>query len=152
MKVTKISPAGLALIKFFEGFRGTAYKCQAGVPTIGYGTTRYPNGNKVQMTDTTDLGNAELYLLNDVKQFELAVDAYCTDALNQNQFDALVSFCYNLGAKNLKDSTLLKLVNQNPNDPAIKKEFLRWNKAAGKVIDGLTRRRTDEATLYFKKP
>jgi lysozyme len=77
------------------------------------------------------------------------VDSYCVDTINQNQFDALVSFCYNVGPGNLKSSTLLKKVNANPNDPTIRTEFLKWNKGGGKVLAGLTRRRTAEANLYF---
>jgi lysozyme len=82
-------------------------------------------------------------------QFEQYVDSFCIDTITQNQFDALVSFCYNVGPSNLKSSTLLKKVNLNPNDPTIKNEFLKWNRGGGKVLDGLTRRRQAEADLYF---
>ena len=70
--------------------------------------------------------------------------------VTNNQFSALVSFAYNVGVGNLKRSTLLKLVNSNPNDPAIRNQFMRWNRAGGKVLLGLTRRRESEANLYFK--
>jgi len=149
MKITKISNKGIDLIKSFEGYYPNAYLCPANVPTIGWGTIRYPNGQKVKMGDKCTIEQATAYLINDLKGFESSVDAMCVDSLNQSQFDALVSFTYNLGAGNLKSSTLLKKVNINPLDPTIKAEFLKWNKAGGKVLAGLTRRREAEANLYF---
>ena len=83
--------------------------------------------------------------------FENYVDSYCRDDINQNQFDALVSFAYNLGPANLKVSTLLKKINANPEDESIKLEFMKWVKAGGKTLKGLVRRREAEAQLYFKK-
>jgi lysozyme len=83
--------------------------------------------------------------------FEQYVDSYCRDDINQNQFDALVSFAYNLGPGNLKSSTLLKKVNANPEDESIRLEFMKWVKAGGKTLKGLVRRREAEANLYFKK-
>ena len=84
-----------------------------------------------------------------LSKFEQYVDSYCVDTITQNQFDALVSFCYNVGPANLKASTLLKKVNADPNDPSIRAEFLKWNKAGGRALKGLTRRREAEANLYF---
>lgn len=151
MKITKVSKSGIDLIKSFEGLMLKPYLCSAKVPTIGYGTTIYPNRVKVTLKDTPITeAQAEEFLANDLIYFEKNVDAYTTDAVNQNQFDALVSFAYNCGVGNLKSSTLLKKVNVNPNDPSISNEFLKWNKAAGKPIKGLTNRRIAEATLYFK--
>jgi lysozyme len=149
MKITKISNKGIDLIKSFEGYYANAYLCPANVPTIGWGTIRYPNGQKVKMGDKCTIEQATAYLINDLKGFESSVDAMCVDSLTQSQFDALVSFTYNLGAGNLKSSTLLKKVNINPLDTTIKAEFLKWNKAGGKVLAGLTRRREAEANLYF---
>lgn len=151
MKVTKIGTAGIELIKHFEGFSAKPYKCPAGVWTIGYGATYYPNGNKVKPTDTpiTEAFATELLKIMLVT-YEKSVDSYCVDSVNQNQFDALVSFCYNLGAANLKASTLLKKVNKDPKDPSIKLEFMKWTKAGGKTLAGLVRRREAEAELYFK--
>jgi len=83
--------------------------------------------------------------------FEKYVDSYCRDDINQNQFDALVSFAYNLGPANLKSSTLLKKVNANPEDETIRAEFMKWVKAGGKTLQGLVKRRTAEADLYFIK-
>jgi lysozyme len=152
MKITTTGTAGIELIKSFEGFRSSPYKCPAGIPTIGYGATFYPNGKKVTMTDAviTEAKGTEL-LQSMLKSFERYVDSYCRDDINQNQFDALVSFAYNLGPANLKSSTLLKKVNANPNDETIRDEFMKWVKAGGKTLKGLVRRREAEANLYFKK-
>jgi lysozyme len=151
-KITKTASAGIELIKRFEGFRSAPYKCPAGIPTIGYGATFYPNGKKVTMTDKaiTEAEATEL-LKSMLTKFEQYVDSYCVDSITQNQFDALVSFCYNLGPANLKASTLLKKVNANPNDPTIRAEFMKWTKAGGRTLKGLVTRRQAEADLYFKK-
>lgn len=126
------------------------YKCSAGVPTIGYGNTFYENGKKVTLKDAAITESRAVELLAwSLSRFEQYVDSYCRDDISQNQFDALVSFCYNVGPANLKSSTLLKKVNKDPNDPTIRAEFLRWNKAGGRALKGLTRRRTAEADLYF---
>lgn len=150
MKITKIGTKGLDLIKSFEGLKLKPYLCPANVPTIGYGSTFYENDKKVKLTDPsiTEQRASEL-LLDSLKGFERYVDSYCRDDINQNQFDALVSFCYNLGPANLKSSTLLKKANVNPNDPTIAQEFLKWNKAGGKALKGLTKRRQAESDLYF---
>ena len=152
MKITKTGKAGIDMIKSFEGFRAAPYKCSAGVPTIGYGATFYPGGKKVTMMDAAITEEQAVELLaNMLVSFEKYVDSYCVDTITQNQFDALVSFAYNLGPANLKSSTLLKKVNANPNDESIKLEFLKWVKAGGKTLKGLVRRREAEAELYFKK-
>lgn len=150
MKIEKVSSDGLDFIAKHEGLRLSAYLCPAKVLTIGYGTTRYPNGNRVKQGEKITKEYALELLKHDVNNFELAVDAMATDKLNQNQFDALVSFAYNLGSDALRKSTLLKLVNNNHNDPRIRKEFQRWVFANGKKLGGLIRRRQDEANLYFK--
>ena len=150
MKITKISQKGLELIKRFEGLRLKPYLCAANVPTIGYGNTFYEDGKKVKLTDPmiTEERATEL-LLHSIKSFEKWVDSYCRDDINQNQFDALVSFAFNLGPNNLKNSTLLKKVNSNPQDVEIRKEFMKWTKGGGRVLKGLVTRRTAEADLYF---
>ena len=91
---------------------------------------------------------ASTMLMNMLKTYEKAVDSFCRDDINQNQFDALCAFAYNVGINALKNSTLLKKVNKNPNDPTIRAEFLKWNKANGRALKGLTNRRIAEADLY----
>lgn len=152
MKITKISDKGVNLIKEFEGFMSKPYLCPAKIPTIGYGATFYPDGKKVTMNDVAITEEKGVELLKSMLvKFEQYVDSYCVDTINQGQFDALVSFCYNLGPSNLKSSTLLKKVNTNPNDPTIEAEFMKWTKAGGKTLKGLVRRREAEVKLYFNK-
>lgn len=169
-----INEAGLKICKEFESFRSAPYICPAGVPTIGYGTTRYPWGNLVSMRDKhISMKVAEGYLFHDMRQFERAVNDYCQPAepLNENQFSALVDLVYNIGPTNFRKSTLLKKVNANPNDPSIRAEFMKWvwadasndgidNDGDGRIdepgekkqLPGLIRRRKAEADLYFTQP
>jgi len=152
MKILKLSPVGVELIKSFEGFSAKPYRCPAGVPTIGYGATYYTKIKKVTMADAPiTKAEATVLLADMLGTYERAVDSYCIDTITQNQFDALVSFAYNLGTGALKSSTLLKKVNADPNDPDIRKEFMKWVNAGGVTLAGLVRRRHDEADLYFKK-
>lgn len=147
----KASNNAVKLIAQFEGFESKPYICSGGVVTIGYGTTIYPSGVKVNMNDSViTKQQADEYLLNDINKFSNGVDLLVRSNINQNQFDALVSFAYNVGLGNLSNSTLLKLINVDPNNSLIKNEFIKWNKAKGKVLAGLTRRRNAEANLYFK--
>lgn len=143
------STEGIELIKSFEGYRSTAYKCPSGVLTLGYGHT-----NGVKKGDTCTEKQAVDWLKGDVSFAEKVINRLLP-VLLQHQFDALVSLVYNIGSRNFKTSTLLKLALRNPDDPAIKQEFLKWNKAKvnGKltVIQGLTNRRIKESELYFKK-
>lgn len=149
-KITTTGAAGINLIKSFESLILKPYKCPAGIPTIGYGNTFYENGVKVTMKDSPiTKERAEQLLQFILKDFEKYVDSYCIDTISQNQFDALVSFAYNCGVQNLKNSTLIKKINKNINDPAIAAEFAKWNKAGGNVLAGLVRRRKAEADLYF---
>ena len=141
-----ISKNGIALIKAHEGFRLKAYLCPANVWTIGYGHT----GSDVYMGKVITEDEAENLLITDLIKFEKAVRNNVHKQLTQNQFDALVSFTFNLGEGNLKKSTLLRKVNQNPNDPSIEIEFKKWVNAAGKRLPGLVKRRAEEAELYFK--
>ena len=151
MKIVKASKDCLDLIKRYEGFSNKPYLCPANIPTIGYGNTFYENGKKVTMSDTPITEERGLELLkHTLVKFEQYVDSYCRDDINQYQFDALVSFCYNLGPSNLKSSTLLKKVNTNPNDPTIKDEFGKWTRCGGKTLPGLVKRRKSESELYFK--
>lgn len=144
-----ISEKGLSLIKSFEGLRLEAYLDTAGIATIGYGTIIYPAGNKVQMGDVITTARADEYLLFEVENKTKSVNILVTAALNQNQFDALCSFTYNVGSGALAKSTLLKRVNVNPADITIREAFGRFNKSGGKVTNGLVKRRSMEADLYF---
>ena len=140
----KIGQAGLALIKQFEGCRLAAYQCSAGVWTIGYGhTAGVHKGMKITQAQ------AEEYLKHDVAKFEKYVNnpSYVpfTDKLNQNQFDALVSFAFNLGQGNVKKLCTGRVMNQIPS------AMQQYCKAAGKTLSGLQRRRKAEAALYNKK-
>jgi len=146
-----ISDKGLKLIQEFEGLKLTAYQDVIGIWTIGYGNTFYLDGNIVKKGNKVTKPQAEALLKATIKEFEAKVESLVKAKLNQNQFDALVSFTYNVGPANLKKSTLLKKVNINPNDESIAQEFIKWNKAGGKVVDGLTRRRQAESDLYFSK-
>ena len=149
---------GYLLIAQFEGLRLKPYLCSAGVPTIGYGSTFYPSGRKVTMRDKPITQETAFWMLKQVaNMFAKDVDSLVTSNINQNQFNALVSFAFNLGSdidsdnipEGLGDSRLLRRVNANPNDPEIAREFVKWNKAGGRVLDGLTKRRLKEAELYF---
>jgi len=139
----------IELIKQFEGFFPDAYLCPASVPTIGFGTIKYQNGNKVHIGEKITMQQAENELMYELKKICMVFKPN----LNQNQFDALVSFAYNLGTEALLNSTLYKKVKANPNDASIRDEFMKWNKARvnGKLkeLKGLTRRRKAEADLYF---
>ncbi len=148
----KTSDNGLRLIQEFEGLRLTSYLCSAGVPTIGYGATYYADGSKVNLGQTITNAQAVQLLKDHVKEFEQSVIGLLnTTKVNQNQFDALVSFAFNLGAANLAKSQLLRFIKANPNDPKIAAEFAKWNRAGGEVSRGLVRRRKKEAELYFTK-
>lgn len=138
----KIGAKGIALIKGFEGFKAAAYLDTGGVPTIGYGTTK-----GVKLGQTITEAKAEACLKRDVAEAEAAVNGAVKVALTQDQFDALVCFTYNVGAANFRSSTLLKLLNVGKYDQ-VAAQLLRWNKVNGKVVAGLTRRRTSEGLLF----
>lgn len=155
----KISDNGLQFIASFEGLMLDAYPDPAtkndpvkkGEPwTIGYGTTIYPSGQKVKKGDKITKTQALEYLKYDVSKFASQVDKLVVPELNQNQQDALISFAYNVGIGNLKSSTLLKKVNANASCKEVQAEFKKWNKANGKVLNGLVRRRDEEAKLFCK--
>lgn len=141
---------GYLLITNHEGLRLKPYLCPAKIPTIGYGNTYYTDGKRVTLLDKEITKQQAFDMFKEVaNRFAKRVDVLVTSNINQNQFNALVSFAYNVGTGNFASSTLLKKVNRNPDDLSIKDEFLRWNKAGGKVINGLTNRRNEEADLYF---
>lgn len=143
------SALGLAIIKKHEGLRLSSYLCPAGVPTIGYGGTRYPDGRKVILGEKlSSEKEATQLLLATMAPFEAAVNKHLPN-LNQCQFDALVSFAYNVGTGAFIKSTLLKKAKVNPADPSIVDEFQKWVRGGGKVLPGLVTRRREEANLYF---
>jgi len=139
----KTSDKGIGLIKRFEGLRLKAYLCPAGKPTIGYGHTK-----DVKLGDVITEEEAEQLLLEDLIVVENEINKHNLD-INQNQFDALVSFVYNVGVGNFRTSTLLKKIKTDPNDKTIANEFKRWVYSNGKKLPGLVKRREEEAKLYF---
>lgn len=146
-----ISKHGLQLIKDFEGLKLQSYKCPAGIWTIGYGHTK-----DVRPGDKIDELEAAKFLQDDVWYFERGVENLVKVPITQGQFDALVSFSFNLGldldddnlAEGLGDSTLLRLLNRGDYTGAAD-QFLVWNKAGGRVVSGLTRRREAERALFL---
>lgn len=153
-----LSTQGEALIKEFEKCRLNAYQDSAGKWTIGWGSTYYENGKAVKKGDKVAQWRADDLFKRIAQRFVNDVNSLTKGVfLKQNQFDALVSFAYNVGsdidldkiAEGLGDSTLLKLVLSDPASPDISKEFLKWNKSGGVVTSGLIRRRQAEAHLYF---
>lgn len=136
---------GVELIRHFEGCRFDAYLCPAGVWTIGYGHTA-----GVKEGDSIDQEAAEAFLIEDLETFERDVTNLVKVPLTQQQFDALVSWTFNLGAGNLAESTLLKKLN-NYQYAEVPEQMMRWVRAGGKVLDGLVRRRAAEAALFQSK-
>lgn len=146
----KVSDECLNLIKECEGFRAEPYLCPANVPTIGYGSTRYADGRAVTLSDAPISETEAVELMKaTLTEYETAVTRYVTAPLNQNQFDALVDFAYNLGPQNLKTSTLLKLLNEQQYTEAAN-EFDRWVHSGGKKLPGLIKRRALEKELFLK--
>ena len=137
-----IGTKGLEMIKHFEGLELNAYQCAAGVWTIGYGHTKDVQQGMVISEDT-----ANEMLVEELNEYENYINTLVTVELNQNQFDAMVSWVYNLGGGNLKASTLLKVLNAG-DYAGVPAQMMRWNKAGGKVLEGLTRRRQAEADLF----
>lgn len=146
------------LIKSFEACELHAYECATSKQireaakkfyTIGWGNTLYENNTKVGKTDVISQDRADALFEAILADFEKKTLSLVTAKLTENQKGALVSFAYNCGIANLKSSTLLKRVNEGKYDEAAK-EFLKWNKSAGKVLNGLTRRRQAESALFMK--
>jgi lysozyme len=145
----KLSNEGKALIKNFEGLRLKAYKCSANVDTIGYGHT-----GGVKAGDVITQEQADAFFEADIAKFEAAVNAAGIAGLKQNQFDALVSLCYNIGVEAFQKSSLLRLAKINPQNLQIREKFLLWSNVTvgGKLTPsaGLMKRRQKEADFYFK--
>lgn len=143
-----ISSVGYNLIKKWEGMKLTAYQDVAGIWTIGVGTIKYPNGVRVRKGDTCTENQALAYLKNDCKWVDRCLDTSIKVPVTQNQFDALASFVYNLGETTLKNSTLLKLLNDKEYSAAADQLLLFVN-AGGKYREGLMNRRKDERKLFL---
>ncbi|MDR6461905.1 lysozyme [Chryseobacterium sediminis] len=145
----KTSQKGINLIVSFEGFSAKPYLDSAGIPTIGYGNTYYPGGKKVTMKDPAITKEQGVEIFAEVlPTYENIVNSKVKIVLNQNQFDALVSYAYNTGGS----ATLFSLINKRATDLEIKDWFTkRYITAGGKVLNGLIRRRKVEADLFFAK-
>ena len=147
----KIGSEGLKLIKEFEGCKLISYKCPAGVWTIGIGSTRYADGSPVKANQALPNEEAALMLLTKtVASYEHTVNTIGIE-LTQNEYDALVCLCYNIGSGNFASSTLVKMLKAGEHKSEVAKQFLRWDKAGGKPLAGLTRRRNAEAELFLKQ-
>lgn len=144
----RISEQGVALIKQFEGYEENAYQDIVGVWTIGFGTTMV-DGQPVHAGMTCSVSRASSWLAVDVDTYLTEAAPHITTPLNQNQVDSIASFIYNLGVPAFKKSTLLKKINSGDMKGAAA-EFMKWNKAGGKVVGGLTRRRKAEQELFLK--
>ena len=146
----KLNENGYNLICEFEGLKLKPYLCSNRISTIGYGNTYYPNGKRVTLLDDAITKEYAFEMFKTIAdKFAKRVDDMVTSEITQNQFNALVSFAYNVGTGAFATSTLLKKVNVNPNDATIKNEFLKWVRANKKVIQGLVNRRNKEALIYF---
>ena len=147
----------LDIIKEFEGLKFSPYYATAdekikGIVTIGYGNTFYEDGTKVKITDSPITEQRANDLLKfHAEKFAEKVKKLVTKEINENQLSALTSLAYNIGLGALQNSTLLKLVNINPSDGNIAKEFLKWNKQGKTELKGLTTRRVKESNLYYTK-
>lgn len=156
MKITQLDQKGIDLLAELEGCKLKPYLDSVGIATIGIGATHYENGIRVTMQDS-EITKERAYelCLNLAKVKMMEVDSITRDDINQNQFNALVSFCYNGGIGMLKGSTLLKKLQINPNDATIRAEFMKFiygHDKNGKAIkiNGLVNRRPKEADMYFK--
>jgi lysozyme len=145
-----LNDAAIKLIKSYEGLVLRPYLCAAGVPTIGYGTTRYPDGQKVKLKDPPiTVARAEEFFLHDLQDFSEGVEKNVRVELTDNQFGALVSFVYNVGIMAFINSSLLRRLNAGDYELAAE-EFLKWVHAGGKRLPGLVKRREAERSLFLK--
>mgnify|MGYP006100768305 FL=1 len=142
----KISEEGKALIKKFEGCKLEAYLCSAGVPTIAFGRTK-----NVKLGDTCTQEQADAWLEEELEEYTGYVSDAVTQTLQQNQIDAMVAWTYNLGPSNLRSSTMLQVLNEGKFQE-VPQQMRRWNKANGKVLPGLERRRLAESMLFDGDP
>lgn len=147
MEIKELSDYGIKFLMSNEGVILHPYLDTKGIPTIGVGNTFYEDGSKVKMTDPPITKERAMELFKYIlKNYELAVYSNTRDDINQNQFDALVSLCYNIGVTGFKNSTLVKKINNNSDDVVVKAAFLMW-----KNPPEIMGRRNREVALYFKK-
>ena len=147
MEIKELSDYGIKFLMSNEGVILHPYLDTKGIPTIGVGNTFYEDGSKVKMTDPPITKERAMELFKYIlKMYELAVYSNTRDDINQNQFDALVSLCYNIGVNGFKNSTLVKKINNNSDDVVVKAAFLMW-----KNPPEIMGRRNREVALYFKK-
>jgi len=140
------------LCKEFEGFESHPYKCAAGVWTIGYGTTRYPDGRKVNPTDAPVTEQQATDILKTMlKGFQASVLQYCPAINSVELLAACTDLAYNIGSNAFGSSTLRKVINDSGDAIAIAEQFRRWNKGGGKVLAGLVRRREAAIELFSSK-
>ena len=145
-----LSDNGMKLLEQFEGLRLESYLDSAGIATIGWGSIKYPNGNKVKLGDKITKAQAKEYKLHDLKEFENTVNTSVKVSLTQNEYDALVSLSYNIGSGAFKNSTLLKKLNSGDYKGAAE-QFLVWNKVNSKKVQGLVNRREAERNLFLSE-
>jgi GH24 family phage-related lysozyme (muramidase) len=146
----KASEKCLELIRRFEGFRSKAYRCPAGVWTIGYGSTRYADGTRVHQSDPPITeAQADEIMRATLGEYERAVDRYVSVFVNQNEFDALIAWSFNVGSHAMANSTLVKKLNGKEAKTRVADELLRWDKVQGKPLAGLTRRRKAERAMFL---
>lgn len=140
----------LKLLEQFEGLRLKAYRDPVGVSTIGLGTTVYPDGRRVKMGDVCTKEQAYAYALHDIQTERIpTIQKAVKVPINNNELCALISLCYNIGNGGLAKSTLIKKLNAGVDRVTVANEFLKWNRAGGKVLAGLTRRRKAERSLFL---
>jgi len=170
IRIKAVSVKAINLAKISESFVSKPYLCPAGVPTIGYGNTMYPNGKRVRLADVSITETMALeYLMHELNQKGARVDSFTRDDVTQGMFDALTDFAYNVGEGALQRSTLLRKVNANPNDPTIANEFMKWvfggdgtkNKkdddgdglidevGEKQKLNGLVKRNSERVKIYF---
>ena len=147
----KLDVNGINLLADLEGLKLKAYKCPAGIWTIGLGNTFYADGSRVKEGDIITKEEAYYLFHLIATKFEKTINDNVKKPLTQNQFNSLFCFCYNVGQTAFVNSTLLRLININPSDANIAKEFLKWNKIAKIPSKGLTNRRIKESALYYTK-
>jgi lysozyme len=146
----KASSNCIDIIRKFEGFKAEPYLCPAGVPTIGFGSTRDIDGTEITLQHKSiTLQEATNLMLATLVTYEEAVTRYVRVDINQNKFDALVDFAYNAGAQNLRNSTLLKKLNMKDYVGA-SAEFAKWIYGGGHILNGLVKRREAERNLFLK--